>query len=444
MFSVRIILQKRIFEKGIFRKEQKIMGNITRNDVWELAKSRSDELVQLVSDLIKIPSENPTGSQEEVVSFVEQYLEDAGISHERVFCNPEFPNVLAKMGSEDGFSVILNGHVDVVPAGDRSQWKWDPFGGEITDTKILGRGTSDMKAGVAGLLFAMKVLKDSQAELKGNIRLHIVSDEESGGQYGTSWLCEQGYADGGNAAIIAEPTSNWTIESGQKGLLHLIFKATGESAHGSLGNYKGDNAIFKLNKVLTHIDLLTRIEGHYPEDLLDALKTSQMVAEKELGVPGIGNVINHVSANVGLISGGTRPNMVPDYCEATIDCRLPYGVDHEEVEAAVKEMIAVSEVTGVSYELRWMSEANVTRDDSELVQAIKKNAEALWGFTVYPAWQWACSDAREYRYKGIPTIQYGPSNTEGIHAPNENVDIEDVVKIGQIYVLALCDMMGIE
>lgn len=190
--------------------------------------------------------------------------------------------------------------------------------------------------------------------------------------------------------------------------------------------------------------MLTKIEGHYPEDLLESLANSQMVAEKELGMEGIGNVINHVSANVGLISGGTRPNMVPDYCEATIDCRLPYGVDHDEIEATIKEMIAAAGVTGVSYDLKWMSEANVTRDDSAIVQAIKKNAEALWGFTVYPAWQWACSDAREYRFQGIPTIQYGPSNTEGIHAPNENVDIEDVVKIGQIYVLSFCDLMGIE
>lgn len=178
--------------------------------------------------------------------------------------------------------------------------------------------------------------------------------------------------------------------------------------------------------------------------MLEALADSQMVAEKELGIPGAGQVINHVSANVGLISGGTRPNMVPDYCEATIDCRLPYGVDHEEIERTVKEMISAAGVEGVEYELQWKSEANVTRNDSALVKAIRKNAEAIWGIKVYPAWQWACSDAREYRFQGIPTIQYGPSNTEGIHAPNENVDIEDVANAGQIYVLTLCDLLGVE
>ena len=130
------------------------MNNVTRNDVWELAKSRRNDLVKLASDLIRIPSENPVGTQRDVIDFVEKYLSDAGISYEEVSCNPDHPNVLAKMGSDDGFSVILNGHVDVVPAGDRSQWDYDPFGGEITDKRILGRGASDMKAGVAGLLFA--------------------------------------------------------------------------------------------------------------------------------------------------------------------------------------------------------------------------------------------------------------------------------------------------
>ena len=96
------------------------MSNVTRNDVWELAKSRSRDLVQLVSDLIKIPSENPVGSQRGVIDFVENYLKDAGIEYEEVSCNPDHPNVLAKIGTDDGFSVILNGHVDVVPAGDRS------------------------------------------------------------------------------------------------------------------------------------------------------------------------------------------------------------------------------------------------------------------------------------------------------------------------------------
>lgn len=415
---------------------------MTKQEILELAQAKEQELLHLVSELIQIPSENPTGTQREVVDYVKNYLINAGIEPKEISKNPEFPCVLAQIGQEEGFSVILNGHVDVVPAGDRNQWDFDPFSGEITENQILGRGTSDMKAGVAGMLFAMKILAESKVKLNGNIRLHIVSDEESGGEYGSRFLCENGYADNANACLIGEPTSNNNIEIGQKGGLHLILKSYGKSAHGSLGGFKGENAILKLGKVLDKLQALTKIEGNFKESQQNALKNSKMIAEKAIGEPGVGEVISHVSANVGLIHGGTRPNMVPDYCEATVDVRLPIGVNHQEIIDTVNHCLEGTE--GIECEYHWNSEGNYTEESEAIVQTVKKYAEQLWGITVTPAYQWASSDAREYRAKGIPTIQYGPANTEGIHSYNENVDIEDVIKSSQIYLLALCELMGIE
>ena len=419
------------------------MSSATRKEVLELAKGKLDDLVQLTSDLIKIPSENPIGTQRDVIDFVKRYLKEAGIACEEVSCNPDHPCVVAKIGKEEGFSVILNGHVDVVPAGDRNQWDFDPFSGEITDKCILGRGTSDMKAGVAGVLFAMKMLVESGVELNGNIRLHIVSDEESGGEYGTSWLCKEGYAEHADACLVAEPTSHNTIEIGQKGKIDLILKSYGKSAHGSLAGYKGENAILKLAKVLEHIDMLRQLEGKYGKNQEQALINSKIIAEQKNG-PGTGEAIDHVSANVGLITGGTRPNMVPDYCQAVVDLRLPLGVSFQDVEECVKKLIEKSGVTGVEYEFGCQMLANYTEIDAPIVEAIKKNAEELWEEKVLPAYQWASSDAREYREKGIPTIQYGPSNTVGIHSYNETVDIEDVKTAGLIYILSLCDLLGVK
>ena len=419
------------------------MANVTKAQVIEYAQSRLDDLVQLTSDLIKIPSENPTGSQREVVDFVKKYLSDAGINHEEVGCNPEFPCVVAQVGSDEGFSIILNGHVDVVPAGDRNQWNFDPFSGEITDKEILGRGTSDMKAGVAGLLFAMKALTETKAELKGNLRLHIVSDEESGGQYGTSWLLANGYADNADACLVAEPTSYNTIEIGQKGRIELIFKSHGVSAHGSLAGHKGVNAIENLMKVLEHVELLTEVEGSFTPDLQEALENSKIMATKKNGA-GTDRVIDHVTANIGMISGGNRPNMVPDYAEAILDLRLPIGINVDEVEAAVKAMIEKSGVQGVEYVMNLNGMPNNTDINAPIVAMIKKYAQQYWNAEVLPAWQWASSEAREYRMKGIPTIQYGPSNTVGIHSYNETVDIEDVRNAGMIYLNAFCDLLGVE
>ena len=419
------------------------MSNVTKAQVLELAQSKLDELVELVSQLIQIPSENPVGTQREVVDFVKKYLKEAGIPCEETGSNPEFPCVVAKIGQEEGFSVILNGHVDVVPAGDRNQWDFDPFSGEITEKEILGRGTSDMKAGVAGILFAMKILTESGAKLKGNIRLHIVSDEESGGEFGTKWLCANGYAEHADACLVAEPTSHNTIEIGQKGRAELIFKSNGVSAHGSLAGFKGENAILKLMKVLEHVDLLREIEGHYGPTQTKALENSKIIAGEKNGA-GTGEVIDHVSVNVGMIEGGVRPNMVPDSCQAILDIRLPIGVEAEEIENCVKVILEKSGVKGVDYELNFQTFGNYTEIDAPIVEAIKKHAEDLWKTDVLPAYQWASSDARDYRVKGIPTIQYGPSNTVGIHSYNETVDIEDVKNAGQIYILSLCDLMGIE
>lgn len=420
------------------------MSNVSRLEIEKLEKENEAELVGLVSELIRIPSENPTGTQREVINFVKNYLTDAGIPCEEVGSNPAFPCVVAGLGTKDGFSIILNGHVDVVPAGDRSQWNYDPFCGTVTDGRILGRGTSDMKAGVAGILFAMKILKQSGAALNGNIRLHIVSDEESSGEYGTKWLCANGYAENADACLVAEPTSSNDIEIGQRGRLNLTFHAQGQSAHGSLAGYKGDNAILKLTRVLDGIPQLTAITGHYQPGQQHALKNSKRAAEEKIGVSGSGEVISHVSANVGIIHGGTRPNMVPDSCEAIVDVRTPIGVDRGEIEHTVQKIVDDSGVSGITYTLDWQSDANCTDENAEIVRTIKKNAEDIWKIEVIPSYQWASSDAREYRCKGIPTIQYGPANTEGIHSYNENVDVQDVLNAGLIYVRSLCNMMGIK
>lgn len=417
---------------------------MTKSELLQYADSNSEELIGLVSRLIQIKSENPTGTQREVIDFVKNFLKESGIEYKETGCNPDHPCVVAEIGCKDGFSMIINGHVDVVPAGDLQQWDFDPFSGEITDTQILGRGTSDMKAGVAGALFALALFAKKQVPLKGNVRLHIVSDEESGGEFGSQWLCANGYAAGADACLVAEPTTMNTIEIGQKGGLLLVLKSYGKSAHGSLGDFKGENAILKLSRVLEHISMLTEIKGHFTDRQQKPLMDSKMLAERENNIPGLGKVIDHVSTNVGLIKGGTRHNMVPDYCEATVDVRLPIGVCREEIEAMLKRILEVSQVEGVEYELHYKSEANFTDHEAPVVLAFKKNAEALLGREVIPAYQWASSDARDYRNLGIPTIQFGPSNTVGIHSYNETVQIEDVIVAAKTYIGAICDLMEVK
>lgn len=416
----------------------------TKESLHQAVLDQQDELLELCRDLIRIKNQSPIDSQAPAIAFVRDYLAQAGIETEEIVgdSGEDYPVVYAQMGDPTGFRVVLNGHVDVVPVGQLSGWDFDPFGAEMHDGKIFGRGASDMKCGLAVLLFTMKMLKQSGAELKGDIRLHMVCDEEIAGS-GTKWFCENGYADGADAVMVGEPTGHETIEIGQKGILHVTLTAHGVPGHGSTNNYKGDNAIVKLARVLVNIDQIISVPGHFLPEHERAVRNSRIVAEQTIPAEGVGNVVDHISCNVGLIEGGSKINQVPDLATAHIDVRLPYGTDHDEVVAAVERVIAESGVTGVEATYEWIAEGNVTSDTCTLVTSLKKNIEDVWGEECLPAYQWASSDAANYRLLGCPTIQFGPCNNDGIHGYNEDVDVIDVVHAAEIYMLTLCDMLGV-
>ncbi len=416
----------------------------TKESLHQAVLDQQDELLELCRDLIRIKNQSPIDSQAPAIAFVRDYLAQAGIETEEIVGDggEDYPVVYAQMGDPTGFRVVLNGHVDVVPVGQISGWDFDPFGAEMHDGKIFGRGASDMKCGLAVLLFTMKMLKQSGAELKGDIRLHMVCDEEIAGS-GTKWFCENGYADGADAVMVGEPTGHETIEIGQKGILHVTLTAHGVPGHGSTNNYKGDNAIVKLARVLVNIDQIISVPGHFLPEHERAVRNSRIVAEQTIPAEGVGNVVDHISCNVGLIEGGSKINQVPDLATAHIDVRLPYGTDHDEVVAAVERVIAESGVTGVEATYEWIAEGNVTSDTCTLVTSLKKNIEDVWGEECLPAYQWASSDAANYRLLGCPTIQFGPCNNDGIHGYNEDVDVIDVVHAAEIYMLTLCDMLGV-
>lgn len=414
---------------------------IMKNRLWKLVDEKKQDLLKLCSQMIQTPSENPPGHMEEITELICKHLKNNSIEYQIVRPEENTPNIIATMGNGEGKTLLLNGHSDVVPAGDRSKWNFDPFCGEITDTQILGRGTSDMKAGLGALLFVMGLLNSEKINMKGKVVLHVVPDEETSGEMGTKWLVQNGYAANGDACLIAEPTSYNNCEVGQKGSLWIHIKSHGRSAHGSIGNYVGENAIVKLNKILNSLDELRTLQGNYTDRQKKVLEDSKRVAKEALKAEGVENVIDHVTVNVGTIKGGTKTNMVADFCEATIDIRVPIGVKIKDVVDKFEGIIQRLGITGVEYEYNWNSEANDTDVDTDIVKSAVANAERIWNRKVTPAYQWASSDARYYRYAGIPTIQYGPANTEGIHSYNETVDIEDVVNAAKVYLGIMVDLL---
>lgn len=413
--------------------------NELKNELWRAIDEKKEDLVKLCSQLISIPTENPPGDMEDITLFICDYLKNKDISHEVLRPKENKPNIIANYGKEEGTKLLFNGHSDVVPVGDLKKWNFDPFSGEIRDGKILGRGTSDMKGGLACILFVMGLLKENDISLNGQLILTIVPDEEISGDMGTKWLVEEGIVDG-DYCVVAEPTGYDNCEVGQKGALWLKLDATGTSAHGSLSPYVGENAISKLMNALDEIQKLTEIHGEYEGEVKEVMLESKRVAKECLKAPNVENILDHITVNIGEIHGGTKTNMVADHAEACVDIRIPIGINSSEILDKVDKIIE-DLGGGITYTYSWRSEPNYVSINSPLVKSVKANAKDVLNMDITATYQWASSDARYFRYKGIPTIQYGPANTEGIHSYNETVDIKDLISSAKVYTGMILDLL---
>jgi succinyl-diaminopimelate desuccinylase len=395
--------------------------------LWDLIDGKRNELLQICADLIKIPSEK-AGQMEAIVEFVHAYLTDAGIAHETLRGPDGVPSIVARLGRKGGKVAVINGHNDIVQVGDLSRWDYSPYCGTITDRHILGRGASDMKCGVGMALFLARTIVREDLGLKGELLLHIVHDEESGGEKGTFWLTENGHADGVDFCLVPEPTTWNNIEVGQKGSMRIGVTAAGEGGD--------DNALHKMVKFLARLSRLSELEGVYRDDQLQVLADSRRIIRECLAVEGVEKAIDHVNVNLISLEGAS-----PRACRALAGALVPAGVSVRTVKERIDEILRECG-PGINVEYLRCKEGACTDTSSELVASAVENATFIWGRTVVPAWQWATSDAKFYRYKGIPTIQYGPANTKGIHAYNENVDKEDVINCAKTYFGVLEDLMG--
>lgn len=414
---------------------------MTRQEIWDLIDEHKEELLKLCSDMIQIPSINPPGDVDAIVRYIRNYLENAGISYEIVGAREDRPNILARYGTAGGKTVVFNGHCDVVPAGDEKKWAFPPFSGEVRDGVMLGRGTSDMKCGLGASMFAMAMLAKAGVTLNGDVLLTVVPDEETGGEYGTKWLFENGYVKG-DWGIVAEPTGMDNIEVGQKGTMGMNLYATGTTAHGSLSPYVGENAIDKLVRILPQMYRLREIHGTYEGEIAEVMEVSRQKCKKVQKKEGVETIMDHVTVNIGTIQGGVKRNVVADTAMAELDVRVPIGVDHEEVIRKVDEIIKESGIEGVYATYDNPRGGNYVSVKDPIVQVTGDCIRELLGIDLITAYQWASSDTRYFREAGIATIQYGPSNTEGIHNYNETVNTADIITACKVYAALILELVG--
>lgn len=398
----------------------------------------SDELLQLASELIQIPSENPSGDCTDVANFVAKWLTDRGIECQVMDAGNGRLNVIShRDGTEEGARhLVLAGHHDVVPVGDESRWDFPPFAGDIVDGYLRGRGASDMKAGLAGVIHVFVLMHRLSVPLKGRLSLASVADEEAGGPHGADWVLDSGTLDGATGAIIAEPSERSHPTIGQKGSNWFRLTIEGQPGHGSLQPIHGTNANLLAAKAILALQALWDMVPDAPQEVRELILSSQIHAENREGYQErVGQAFDHVTINIGTIHGGSATNVVADRAVVEIDTRVPIGLSREQVLARVREILDEQGIPAVIEPLGFCSEPNWTLPDDPIVKELVGVLQDITDPEAAGVLQWASSDARTFRSHGIPVLQYGPAELSTIHGFNERAKVVDIINAAKVYAL---------
>lgn len=429
--------------------------------VLDVIDADQDHVVALTQDLVRIPSVNPKfqtqqglNREGDVQDRVEEELRPLGFDIDRWDALPGRPNVTGDLPGSDEKSMILCGHVDVVPVGDGNAWSRDPFGGQLEDGRIWGRGAVDMKGGVAACISAARAIRNAGVELEGRLSIHTVVDEEAGG-FGAIDLVEKKKL--ATHAIIAEPTWGDVIPA-EGGLSWVRVTIFGKQAH----------AGWRFNSIWPQHDAPGRLEPgvnaiELANRFLNALRdfeTSRCFHSNHPLMPaGLATI------NPGTIMGGagmgddgnpavmTNAAMIADVATMVLDYKFMPQEDFAEVKREFEDFVAHFAAMDP-----WMRENppkiewNLwdlyfppmnTPVDHPLTQSVLRRAtEVQVEKPVIKGFE-AVTDAAHYAGKGVVPVIYGPSG-DGFHGDNECVDVDSLIETTKVIAASVLDMCGVK
>lgn len=379
------------------------------------------DVTHVCSELVKIRSENPPGDTTEVAQYIASLLDGMGIRYDITEGVPGHCNVISR---EQNRTLMLSGHLDVVPAMDEG-WDIPPYSGTIDDTYVHGRGSTDMKGGCAAILAAVEQVIDDDDDIP--VSLSFVCDEEDGGVAGIRYLIRKQLIHPCDV-LIAEPTPAFAPSVGQKGICRYDIEFTGTPGHASLYPAVGESAIMQAFSFLTWVEELhNRVYPQSPvlEKIIDhSIEISDIQSGHDLS-----KIFRQIMYNPGLISGGERVNIVAQKCHLTMDMRLPWGCDSgellNEIYNHLPKSAKIHPITKVN--------ASLTDPHSFLVKSTCDAIHKEYLVPSSPMVQWAASDARALRKAGFQAIEYGPGQLDGLHGLNERVRIDQLQSAERIY-----------
>ncbi|OUM97126.1 MAG: peptidase M20 [Firmicutes bacterium ZCTH02-B6] len=389
--------------------------------VW--AAIDREYIVQLTRRLVQTRSVYepgvPGSNEEAAARLVAEELRNLGLTVHVEEVAPGRPNVVADWAPDpSGPCLLFEGHTDVVTEGDPDRWTYPPFSAHMVDGRIYGRGTADMKGGIAAAIGAVRALIRSQVPFPGRVRLAILVDEE-GLMLGVKHFIRAGWADGVDGAIICEPEENEVCLT-QKGAMRVRVAFTGAMAHGAMPQ-SGINPIPWAARFVQGVGELEQAliarHGHHPF----------------LGRPSVTPTIVQAPAY-----GPAQLNVIPASAEVYLDIRTIPGVDHGALETALRDILG-----GIRrWDPRMQAELDVfeqrpwteTSPDTPVAQAVAEAVRLATGKEPrYGGVPGATDGTFLHSWAGVPIVTIGPGNRFIPHQVDEYVDVEDLMEAARIY-----------
>ena len=387
----------------------------------------ADEVVELTRALVRIPSvyrPGETGANEaEVASFVEEWFRREGLPVEVQEVAPGRPNVLSWIGEKGPGRrcLLLEGHTDVVTEGDAAEWTWPPFGGELRDGRIYGRGAADMKSGLAAAMVTLAAFKRAGVTPAGKLVVGALVDEEDG-MIGVRHLVKTPAGRELDAAIICEPEENELCLE-QRGVVWARIRARGHMAHGAMPE-AGANPITALGALLREVPALEKQLRKLCEKsrhLKPPTVTPTIVQGPPRGV------------------GAPQSNVIPALAEMTLDVRLTPGIDAEGMRGELEALCRKAEAAVPGVKLEW-EPVNAFRlatsvDKAEpIAQAMMHGVRKATGRAPRYGGVPGSTDGTILRMElGIPIVTCGPGNRLIPHQVDEYVEVRELVEAAKIY-----------
>ena len=413
-------------------------------DVLTRVDDLRDEMVDFASELIRIPTVNPPGEHyRDAAELIGKRLSMLGfeVDYPTATDHPDHTSAYPRVnvvGIRRGVSarplLHLNGHFDVVPAG--AGWSVEPFSGEVHDGKLFGRGSSDMKAGIAAAIYAAEAVRRAGVSLSGSLEMSGTVDEESGGFAGMAFLCETGRLarDRTDYVIIPEPLDVGRICIGHRGVYWFKVTAEGRIAHGSMP-FLGDSAIDRMT------------------DLLDTIgkELRPAFARRTTATPVVPEEARHATLNVNAISGGQagkdpQSPCVADRCEAVFDRRFLREEGFENVKREVETILDELRSRGGRYHLEDLMVVHPveTPAGSPLVGALEAAIPAVLG---RPAERIASPGTYDHKHvariAGVEhCVAYGPGILQMAHQVDEYCLVEDIVAAAKVLARTIVTLLG--